>query len=162
MAGKKPKKNAAGKGTIAENRRARHDYALEERFEAGMVLEGWEVKSLRAGMGQLVDTYVHVRDGEAWLINAHFTPLATASTHVVANPTRMRKLLLNAREIAKIFAAISAKGYTCVATRMYWKNNRVKCELALAKGKQQHDKRKSIAERDWNRQKQRILKENAG
>ncbi len=156
MASKKSKK--APSNTIAENRRARHDYHLEERFEAGLVLLGWEVKSLRAGLAQLTDTYVHVRDGEAWLINAHFTPLASASTHVVADPLRTRKLLLNAREIARIFQAISAKGYTAVVTRLYWKDNRVKCEIALTKGKQEHDKRKTIAERDWNRQKQRVLR----
>lgn len=154
------RKKQAPTDTIAVNRRARHDYALEETFEAGVVLLGWEVKSMRAGLAQLTDTYVHVRDGEAWLINAHITPLSSASTHVIADPMRMRKLLLNAREIAKIFAAISAKGYTAVATKLYWKNNRVKCELALAKGKQAHDKRKTIAERDWNRQKQRIMKDN--
>ncbi len=154
----KKKNNKTPSNTIAENRRARHDYSLEERFEAGVVLMGWEVKSLRAGLAQLTDTYVHVRDGEAWLINAHFTPLASASTHVIADPIRMRKLLLNAKEIAKIFQAISAKGYTAVATRLYWKNNRVKCEIAMAKGKQEHDKRKTMAERDWNRQKQRVLR----
>jgi len=154
----KAKKNKTPSNTIAENRRARHDYHLEERFEAGLVLQGWEVKSMRAGMAQLTDTYVHVRDGEAWLINAHITPLASASTHVIADPIRMRKMLLHAKEIAKIFQAISAKGYTAVATRLYWKDNRVKCEVALAKGKQEHDKRKTMAERDWNRQKQRVLR----
>ena len=152
------KKNKTPSNTIAENRRARHDYHLEERFEAGLVLQGWEAKSMRAGMAQLTDTYVHVRDGEAWLINAHITPLSSASTHVIADPIRMRKMLLHAKEIAKIFLAISAKGYTAVATRLYWKDNRVKCEVALAKGKQEHDKRKTMAERDWNRQKQRVLR----
>jgi len=155
--GKKPKKKPQG-NTIALNKRTRHDFHLEEKFEAGLVLEGWEVKSLRAGRGQLVDTYVHLKDGEAWLIGAHFSPLETASTHVNPNPTRTRKLLLNERELNKIFTAVNQKGYTCVATALYWKKHLVKCEIALAKGKQAHDKRHDKKEQDWERQKQRIMR----
>lgn len=146
-------------GTIALNKRATHDYLLEERFEAGLVLEGWEVKSIRGGKAQLVDSYVLLRDGEAWLLGANIAPLASASTHVVADPQRTRKLLLHARELARIFAATQQKGFTCIATAMYWKGNKVKCEIALGKGKKLHDKRASQRDHDWNRQKQRILKQ---
>jgi len=147
--------------TIAQNRRARHDYALEDRYEAGIVLEGWEVKSIRAGKAQLVDSYVLIRDGEAWLVGANITPLVSASTHVIADPTRTRKLLLHAKEIARLFAATSQKGYTCVATALYWKGNKVKCEVALAKGKQTHDKRATERDRDWKREQRRTLKHSA-
>lgn len=153
------KKGKAPTGTIALNKRARHDYLLEDRFEAGIVLEGWEVKSLRAGKGQLVDSYVLVRNGEAWLLGANITPLSSASTHVVADPQRTRKLLLHAKEIARIYAATQQKGFTCVATALYWKGNRVKCEIALGKGKKLHDKRASSRDRDWNRQKERLMKQ---
>lgn len=146
-------------GTIAVNRRARHDYHLEERFEAGLALEGWEVKSLREGKVQLVDSYVLIKNGEAWLFGASITPLASASTHVVADPQRSRKLLLHAREIAQIHEATQQKGYTCIATALYWKGHRVKCELALAKGKKQHDKRATEKAREWNRQKERLLRQ---
>jgi len=146
---------------IAQNRRARHDYALGDRFEAGIALEGWELKSIRAGKAQLVDSYVMVRDGEAWLIGANITPLVSASTHVIANPTRQRKLLLHRKEIARLFADTSQQGYTCVATSLYWKGNKVKCEVALAKGKQQHDKRASERDRDWKRQQRRTMKHSA-
>jgi SsrA-binding protein len=146
-------------GTIALNKRATHDYLLEDRFEAGLVLEGWEVKAIRGGKAQLVDSYVLLRDGEAWLLGANITPLSSASTHVIADPQRTRKLLLHARELARIFAATQQKGFTCIATAMYWKGNKVKCEIALGKGKKLHDKRASQRDRDWNRQKQRILKQ---
>jgi SsrA-binding protein len=145
--------------TIALNKRAKRDYHFEQTFEAGLVLEGWEVKSLRAGKAQLVDSYVLVRDGEAWLLGANISPLPSASTHVVADPQRTRKLLLHTKEIAQIFTATRQKGYACIATALYWKGNRVKCELALGKGKKLHDKRASERERDWNRQKQRIMKQ---
>jgi SsrA-binding protein len=148
-------------GPIVQNRRARHDYQLEDRFEAGLVLEGWEVKSLRAGKVQLVDSFVLVHDGEAWLHGANITPLTAASTHVVADPKRVRKLLLHDREIARLFTATQQKGYTCIATSLYWKGNRVKCEIALAKGKKQHDKRASERERDWKREQGRYLKRSA-
>jgi SsrA-binding protein len=148
-----------GPTTIALNKRAGHDYHIEERFEAGLVLEGWEVKSMRAGKAQLVDSYVLLRNGEAWLLGANVTALTSASTHVVADPQRTRKLLLHARELAQIFAATQKKGYTCIATALYWKGNKVKCEIGLAQGKKQHDKRAADRERDWKRQKQRIMKQ---
>ena len=153
------KQRSAPAATIARNRRASHDYALEERFEAGLVLQGWEVKSIRAGKAQLVDSYVLLRDGEAWLFGAHITPLASVSTHVAADPQRSRKLLLHSRELARIFTATQAKGYTCVATAMYWKHNRVKCEIALGKGRKLHDKRAVSRDRDWQRQKAQLLKQ---
>lgn len=149
----------SGTGTIALNKRARHDFHLEERFEAGLALEGWEVKSLREGKAQLVDSYVLIKDGEAWLLGANITPLASASTHIVPDPQRTRKLLLHAREIARIYVATRQKGYTCIATALYWKGQRVKCEVALAKGKKQHDKRATEKAREWSRQKERILKQ---
>jgi SsrA-binding protein len=144
--------------TIAQNKRARHDYHLEDHFEAGIALEGWEVKSLRAGKAQLVDSYVLIKDGEAWLLGANITPLTSASTHVVADPQRTRKLLLHGREISKLYAATQQKGFTCVATALYWKGNRIKVDIALAKGKAQHDKRATLKEREWNRQKDRLMK----
>ena len=150
-------KKASG-GTIALNRRARHDYHLEERLEAGLALEGWEVKSLRAGKAQLVDSYVLFKDGEAFLLGALITPLASASTHFVTDPTRTRKLLLNRRELNRFAGAVQQKGYTCVATALYWKHHRVKCEIALAKGKALHDKRETEKARDWQRQKQRMMR----
>ncbi len=151
----------AGQNTIALNRRAKFDYHIDERYEAGMVLEGWEVKSLRAGKAQLVDSFVQIHQGEAYLHGAHFTPLQSTSTHDVADPKRVRKLLLNKDELARIFAATSAKGYTCVATAMYWKGAHVKCEIGLAKGKKQHDKREDSKEKDWAREKERLLKHSA-
>ncbi len=122
-----------------------------------MALAGWEVKSLRDGRAQLVESYVIIHNSEAWLVGAHFTPLKTACTHVVADPTRQRKLLLNRREIDRLIGATQAQGFTCVALSLYWKNDKVKCEIALAKGKKQHDKRDTEKDRDWNRQKQRIM-----
>lgn len=154
---KQPKKSSGG-GTIALNKRARFDYHLEERFEAGLVLQGWEVKSLRAGKAQLTDSYVLLKDGEAWLIGAQVTPLPTVSTHVVSDPTRTRKLLLKERELDQLIGAVQQKGYTCVATALYWKGHLVKCEIALAKGKKEHDKRDTEKERDWGREKQRIMR----
>jgi len=145
-------------GTIAQNKRARHDYHLEDHFEAGLALEGWEVKSLRAGKAQLVDSYVLIKGGEAWLLGANITPLTSASTHVVADPQRTRKLLLHGREIAKLYAATQQKGFTCIATALYWKGNRIKVDIALAKGKAQHDKRATLKDREWNRQKDRLMK----
>lgn len=156
MAKKKPKQPS---NTIAQNKRARHDFHIEEKFEAGLVLTGWEVKSLRAGKAQLTDSHVFLRNGEAWLLNAHLTPLTTASTHVIAEPTRQRKLLLHKKQIAKINAKINQAGHTCVALSLYWVNNRVKCEIALVKGKKEHDKRAAEKDRDWDRQKQRIVRD---
>jgi SsrA-binding protein len=157
MAKKKPKSKSS---TIAQNKRARHDYHLEEKFEAGLVLEGWEVKSLREGKAEIVDTYVLIKDGEAFLLGSQITPLPTASVHSHPDPTRTRKLLLNKRELAKIHAATEAKGQTCVCTALYWKKHLVKAEIALAVGKRQHDKRDADRDRDWDRQKQRILRDN--
>ncbi len=143
--------------TIAQNKKARFDYQLMEKIEAGLALQGWEVKSLRAGKGQLTDSYVLIKGGEAWLLGTQIQPLPTASTHFVTDPTRTRKLLLKNREIAKLKQATEQKGYTVVATALYWKNHLVKCQIATAKGKQIHDKRETEKERDWNRQKQRLM-----
>jgi len=153
------KTKKGGGSTIALNKRAKFDYHLEDRFEAGIALEGWEVKALRAGKGQLIDSHVFLRDGEAFLLNAHITPLPEASTHIFPTPTRERKLLLHKKEIARMFGATSQKGYTAIATALYWKGPHVKCEVALAKGKKEHDKRDDKKEKDWKRDKQRILKE---
>lgn len=144
--------------TIAVNKKARHDYFIEQTFECGLVLEGWEVKSLRAGRAQITETYVHLKNGEAWLIGAHISPLNTASTHVNPDPTRTRKLLLNRMELDRMVRAVERKGYTLVALSLYWRKGRAKLEIGLAKGKKQHDKRASDKDRDWQRQKARILK----
>lgn len=146
-------------GVIAQNKKARFDYHLEDKFEAGVVLQGWEVKSLRAGKGQLTDSYVLLKDGEAWLIGALITPINTVSTHYVVDPKRTRKLLLSKRELNRLIGATQQKGYTCVCTSLYWKGHLVKAEIALAKGKQTHDKRDTEKERDWNREKQRVVRE---
>ena len=143
---------------IALNKRARHEYFIEENLEAGLSLQGWEVKSLRAGKAQITEGYVIVKNGEAWLIGAHVTPLKTASTHVVADPTRTRKLLLHRRELDRLVGAVERKGYTLVPLKLYWKHGKVKLEVGLAKGKQAHDKRASEKDRDWQRQKQRLLR----
>ncbi|PCK08743.1 MAG: SsrA-binding protein [Alteromonadaceae bacterium] len=155
------KKKKPPSNNIAQNKRARHDYFLEEKFEAGLVLSGWEVKALRAGKGQLTESYVIMKDGEAWLLGAQIQPLPQASTHFVTDPNRARKLLLHAKELAKIKQATEQKGHTIVATSIYWKQHLVKCQIALAKGKQQHDKRQSEKERDWSVQKQRVLRDHA-
>jgi len=153
----KKKKSSSNSNTICQNKKARHEYHIDTKFEAGIALTGWEVKSLRDGRAQLVDSYVILQNGEAWLVGAHFTPLKTACTHVVADPTRNRKLLLHKREIDRLIGATQAKGFTCVALALYWKGSHVKCEIALVKGKKQHDKRATEKERDWNREKQRVL-----
>jgi len=154
---KKPK-NKQTDSSIAQNKRARHDYHIVEKFEAGLALQGWEVKSLRAGKAQLTDSYVFLKNGEAFLIGAHITPLNTVSTHYVTDPTRTRKLLLHEKELSRLFNGVNQKGYTCVATALYWKRHLVKCEIALAKGKQSHDKRESEKDRDWKRQKERLMR----
>jgi len=156
MGSKKDSKTPSS--TIALNKKARHDYHIEERFEAGMALEGWEVKSLRAGRAQLKESYVIIQKGEIWLFGAHFSPLATASTHVHPDPTRTRKLLLHSNEISKLIGAVERKGYTLIPLAMYWKGGRAKIEIALAKGKKAHDKRADIKEREWQREQQRLLK----
>ncbi len=154
----KTDKKAAGGARIAENRRARHEYFIEETFEAGLALEGWEVKSLRAGRAQLTEAYVHLKNGEAWLIGAHFSPLTSASTHVRTDPTRTRKLLLHRRELDRLVGAVERKGYTLVPLNLHWARGRAKLDVGLAKGKKQHDKRATEKNRDWERQKARILK----
>jgi SsrA-binding protein len=157
MAKKKPKQFD---NTIAQNKRARHDYLLEEKFEAGVALQGWEVKSLRMGKVQITDGYVLMKDGEAWLLGTHITPLDTVSTHHVADPTRTRKLLLNKRELAKLQEATQQDGRTCVCTALYWKKHLVKAQICTAKGKQLHDKRDTEKNRDWDREKQRVMRHN--
>lgn len=153
------KKRKTPSNVIAQNKKARFDYHLEDTVEAGVALQGWEVKSLREGKVQLTDSYVLFKDGEAWLLGAQIQPLPTVSTHFVADPTRTRKLLLKQREIARLQNAREQKGYTIVAVSLYWKKHLVKCAIALAKGKQMHDKRATEKERDWNREKRRIMKQ---
>lgn len=143
---------------IASNKKARHDYLLETQFEAGLVLEGWEVKSIREGHVQLKESYILLKRGEAFLIGAHITPLKTASTHIEPDPLRSRKLLLNRKEINKLIFAREREGYTIVPIDLHWFKNRVKIQIAIAKGKKQQDKRASLKERDWNREKHRLLK----
>jgi SsrA-binding protein len=143
---------------IAENRRARFDYFIEERYEAGLALQGWEVKAMRAGRAQLAEAYVYLRGGEAFLIGAHLTPLRTASTHVPADPVRTRKLLLNYSELQGLIGAVERRGYTIVPLELYWKNGRAKLQVGLAKGKKQHDKRAVEKDRDWQRNKARLLR----
>ena len=155
--GRKKTKKPAG-NVIAVNRRARHDYFIEDRFEAGLALEGWEVKSLRAGSAQLAEAYVNLRKGEAWLVGAHFSPLRTTSTHVKANPTRDRKLLMHRHEIDRLTGAVERKGYALVPLDLHWHKGRAKLSIGLARGKKQHDKRADRKDRDWQRQKERILK----
>jgi SsrA-binding protein len=154
------KKSAAGAGssTIALNKKARHDYFIEDRIEAGLALQGWEVKSLREGRVQLSESYILLRGNEAWLFGMHITPLLSASSHVTPDATRTRKLLLHRREIDRLTGAVERKGYTLVPLALYWKRGRAKLEIALARGKQSHDKRAADKERDWNREKQRLLR----
>jgi SsrA-binding protein len=156
---KKPKKKAGGGSTIALNKKAKHEYFIEERYEAGISLEGWEVKSLRAGRLQLSESYVTLKEGEAFLFGAHVTPLPTASTHIHPDPIRTRKLLLSRRELDKLIGLVERRGYTLVPLAMYWKRGRAKLEIGLAKGKKQHDKRATDKDRDWKRDKQRMLKQ---
>jgi SsrA-binding protein len=146
------------RSVITLNKKAQHDYFLEERFEAGLVLEGWEVKSLRAGHAQLRDSYVLLKGGEAWLIGCHISPLNTVSTHIQPDPTRSRKLLLNLQELNKLYGKVERKGYTIVPVSLYFKKGKAKCEIALAKGKKTYDKRETIKERDFERQKARMMK----
>ncbi|MCH4246828.1 SsrA-binding protein SmpB [Acinetobacter populi] len=144
-------------GTIAQNKRARHDYFIEEKFEAGLALQGWEVKSLRAGRMSLVESYIILKNNEAFLFGAQIQPLLSASTHVVAEANRTRKLLLNRRQIDTLLGAVNQKGYSCVPLACYWKGHLVKLEIALVKGKQLHDKRQTEKDRDWQRDKARIF-----
>jgi SsrA-binding protein len=146
--------------TIVDNKKAFHDYFIEERYEAGVVLEGWEVKSIRAGRVQLKEAYVIVRNGEVFLFGSHISPLPTASTHIHPDPVRTRKLLLNADEIKKLIGKVERAGYTLVPLNLHYTKGRIKCEVGLAKGKKQHDKRESERQRDWQREQQSILKQN--
>lgn len=155
---KPKKKKLPNGGTIALNKKARHDYHVVDKYEAGLSLMGWEVKSLRAGKLQLVDSYVIFKDEEAFLIGAHVTPLNTASTHVIADPSRTRKLLMHRREIDKIEREAKQTGYTAVCLAVYWKGNKIKAEIALVKGKQIHDKRAAQKERESGREMQRVVK----
>lgn len=159
---KAKKKSSPSNGTIALNKKARHDYHVIDKYEAGVAFAGWEVKSLREGKCQLVDAYVFFKNAEAWLLNAHISPLQTASTHVIAEPTRPRKLLLNRREIERLMGKVNQTSFSCVPLAIYWKGNKIKCEIALVQGKKEYDKRATEKDRDWNRQKQRIVREHAG
>jgi SsrA-binding protein len=143
---------------IAENRKARFDYFIEDRYEAGIVLQGWEVKSMRAGRAQLKEAYVYVKNGEAFLFGAHLSPLNSASSHVITDPIRTRKLLLNGSEIENLAVASEREGYTLVPLELYWKKGRAKLQIGVAKGKKQYDKRETEKERDWQRDKQRLAR----
>ncbi|CAG9424771.1 SsrA-binding protein [Providencia alcalifaciens] len=156
MTKKKPYK--PGSATIAMNKRARHEYSIEEEFEAGLSLQGWEVKSLRAGKANIGDSYVLLRDGEAYLFGANFTPLTVASSHVVCDPTRSRKLLLNQRELDTLYGRVNREGYTVIALSLYWKNAWCKVKIGVARGKKAHDKRSDIKNREWQLDKARIMK----
>ncbi len=158
MTSKKSKQKKPPSMTIALNKKARYDYFIEDDLVAGMVLQGWEVKSLRAGRANLTEAYVLVKDAEIWLIGAHISPLTSASTHVNADPVRTRKLLLNKAEINRLIGAVERRGFTLVPLRMFWQRGLAKIAVGLARGKKQYDKRATERERDWNREKQRLLK----
>ena len=147
--------------SIVENRKAFHDYFIEERYEAGIVLEGWEVKAIRGGRSSIAEAYVMVRGAEIFLIGAHITPLPTASTHVTPDPTRSRKLLLNADEIKRLIGKVEQRGYTLVPLDLHYAKGRVKLQVGLAKGKKQYDKRDAEKDRDWQREQQRLLRKRA-
>ena len=158
MSKKAGKDKPNGGGTIALNKRARHEYHFEDKVEAGLALQGWEVKAIRAGRANIVDAYAVVLEGELFLVGAQVTPLIQASTHVVANDRRTRKLLLHRNEIDVLVGRVQRDGYTLIPTALYWKGNKVKAELALARGKQLHDKRDVSKQRDWEREKQRVMR----
>ena len=145
--------------SIIQNKKAFHDFFIEEKFEAGLVLEGWEVKSIRAGRVQLKESYVIIKQGAIWLIGCHISPLTSASTHVQADPTRTRKLLLHKEEISRLIGSVERKGYALIPLAMYWKHNRAKLDIGLARGKKEHDKRATEKDRDWERDKQRLMRE---
>lgn len=152
------KQPAKDNPTIAENRQARHEYFIEETYEAGLSLQGWEVKSMRAGRVQLKEAYVFIKNAEAFIFGAHISALPTASTHVIPDPIRTRKLLLNRAELNRLVGAVERKGYTLVPLEMYWKAGRAKLRIGLAKGKKEHDKRATSKDRDWQREKSRLMK----
>lgn len=145
--------------TITTNKKARFDYFIEKDYEAGLILEGWEVKSLRAGKVNLTDAHVIIKNSEAWLLGAQIQPLQTTSTHTHADPTRTRKLLLNRHELNQLIGSVERQGYTLIPISLYWKRNRIKVSVALAKGKKTHDKRDTIKDRDWQRSRARIMKQ---
>jgi SsrA-binding protein len=151
-----------GNMSIVENKKAYHDYFIEEKFEAGVALEGWEVKAVRAGRAQIKEAYVVVKNGEILLIGAHVTPLVSASTHVVADPTRTRKLLLHRKEINRLVGQVERAGYTLVPLNLHFSKGRIKLDMGLAKGKKQYDKRATIKEREWNREQQRLMRNRTG
>ena len=144
--------------SIVENRKAFHDYFVEERYEAGLVLEGWEVKAIRAGRAQISDAYVMIRDGALWLIGAHISPLLAASTHIQPDPVRTRKLLLHAEQVRRLIGKVEQRGYTLVPLNLHYQKGRIKAEIALASGKLKHDKRAAEREKEWQREKQRLLR----
>lgn len=146
--------------SIIQNKKATHDYFIEDRYEAGLALLGWEAKAIRSGRANIKEAYVIVRDGEVWLFGGHITPLPEASTHVLADPTRTRKLLLHAKEIATLIGKVERAGYTLVPLNLHYNRGRIKLEVGLAKGKKQHDKRDADRDRDWKREQGRILKQN--
>ena len=154
----KSKKNKSGGSTIALNKKAKHDYFIDDRYEAGLSLEGWEVKSIRAGRIQINESYILLQNGEAFLFGANISPLPTASTHIKPDPTRNRKCLLHRTELNRLIGAVERKGYTLIPTALYWKHGLVKLEIGVARGKKAHDKRAAEKEKDWNREKQRLLK----
>jgi SsrA-binding protein len=157
----KKKSKSANTNTIALNKKARHEYNLTDKFEAGMALQGWEVKSIRSGKVNLSDSYVIIKNGEAFLIGTTIQPLNQASSHVVCDPTRSRKLLLKKRELDKLIGSVERQGYSILATAMYWSKNWVKVEIYLGKGKHEHDKRDAVKDRDWARDKERMMKHKA-
>ena len=144
--------------SIVENRKASHDYFIEERYEAGIALEGWEVKAIRAGRAQIADAYVMVRGEELYLIGAHISPLPTVSTHFTPDPRRSRKLLLRAEEIRRLIGKVEQRGYTLVPLNLHYNKGRIKLEMGLGRGKLKHDKRADEREKEWNREKQRLLR----
>lgn len=154
----KSTKDTAKNPTIALNKRAKHEYHLEQRYEAGLELQGWELKAIRAGRANIGESYALIKNGEIFLFGAQITPLIQASTHVVADDRRNRKLLLHRHEIDNLIGRVERDGYTIIPTALYWKGNKVKAEVALAKGKQAHDKRAASKERDWNREKQQVMR----
>ncbi len=161
MSNKKNRQAAEGAGRklIALNKKARHDYFIDDSYEAGLALSGWEVKALRAGRAQIKEGYVLLKDGEAWLFGAHISPLPSASTHVTPDPARTRKLLLHRRQIDQLVGLVERKGYALVPLSLYWKKGKAKLEIGLARGKKKFDKRAAEKDRDWQRQKERIMKQ---
>jgi SsrA-binding protein len=146
--------------SIVENRKASHDYFIEERYEAGLALHGWEVKAIRAGRAQIADAYVMVRNGELFLIGSHVSPLPTVSTHFVPDPTRTRKLLMRADEIRRLIGKVEQRGYSLIPLNLHYAKGRIKLDVALARGKLKHDKRADLREKDWKREQQRLLRHN--